>query len=192
MEREKLLNAIKPRMPEKRYVHTIGVMETAIGLAQRYGEDSKKAEIAAILHDVAKYANEEWMRDIVRTHSLGSDLIAWGTEILHGPVGAWVAQTEFQVEDEAILNAIRFHTTGRANMTKLEEILFIADMIEPNRKFPGVDALREIAQQDLKLAMRACIQHSVAHLIKMELAIYPRSIECYNYYISMEQKPSLQ
>lgn len=187
MERNKLLNAIKPRMPEKRYIHTIGVMETAIQLAQRYNEDVKKAEIAAILHDVVKYADEEWMRDIVRTYVLDSELLAWGAEILHGPVGAWVAQTEFQVEDEDVLNAIRFHTTGRATMTKLEQILFIADMIEPNRKFPGVEDLRKIAQQDLTLAMRACIQHSLAHLIAMELAIYPQSIECYNYYILIQQ-----
>ncbi|WP_042478148.1 bis(5'-nucleosyl)-tetraphosphatase (symmetrical) YqeK [Bacillus ndiopicus] len=183
MEREKLLNAIKPRMPEKRYIHTVGVMETAIQLAQRYDEDVKKAEIAAILHDIAKYADEEWMREIVRINQLGDELISWGSEILHGPVGAWIAQTEFQIDDDAILNAIRYHTTGRANMMKLEKILFIADMIEPNRKFPGVDNLREIAQQDLTVAMRACIHHSVAHLIKTELAIYPWSIECYNYYI---------
>ncbi|WP_342559154.1 bis(5'-nucleosyl)-tetraphosphatase (symmetrical) YqeK [Metasolibacillus sp. FSL K6-0083] len=183
MEREKLLDAIKPRMPKKRYIHTIGVMETAIQLAKRYNEDAKKAEVAAILHDVAKYADEEWMREIVRTHQLGNELVAWGTEILHGPVGAWIAQTEFQIAEATILNAIRYHTTGRANMTKLEKILFIADMIEPNRNFPGVDDLRKVAQKDLTIAMRTCIHHSVAHLIKMELAIYPQSIECYNYYI---------
>lgn len=61
------------------------------------------------------------MREIVRTHQLGNELVAWGTEILHGPVGAWIAQTEFQIAEATILNAIRYHTTGRANMTKLEK-----------------------------------------------------------------------
>lgn len=186
MERQALLAAIKPRMPEKRYIHTIGVMETAIKLALLYNEDPKKAEIAAILHDIAKYADEEWMRQIVREHNLDLRLIDWGSEILHGPVGAWIAETEFLIHDEDILNAIRFHTTGRAGMTKLEKIIFIADMIEPNRKFPGVEKLRNKADDDLNLAMRACIRHSIAHLVEMKLAIYPTSIECYNDFIGKD------
>lgn len=134
MERSDYLSAIKTRMPEKRYIHTIGVMETAIFLAEKYGEDVKSAEVAAILHDIAKYADEEWMNQIVKEKCLDERLLGWGSEILHGPVGAWIAQTEFNITNEDILNAIRFHTTGRANMSKLEKIIYIADMIEPNRK----------------------------------------------------------
>ncbi|MEO4052210.1 bis(5'-nucleosyl)-tetraphosphatase (symmetrical) YqeK [Solibacillus sp. CAU 1738] len=183
MERQMLLNAIKTRMPEKRYIHTLGVMETAIQLALRYDEDPKKAEVAAILHDIAKYADEDWMRQIVHENGLDLRLVEWGSEILHGPVGAWIAETEFQINDEDMLNAIRYHTTGRAGMTKLEKIIFIADMIEPNRKFPGVDKLRTKAESDLNKAMRACIRHSIAHLVETKLAIYPTSIECYNDYM---------
>ncbi len=186
MERQALLAAIQPRMPEKRFIHTIGVMETAIQLAIRYNEDPKKAEVAAILHDVAKYADEDWMRQIVRENDLDLRLIDWGSEILHGPVGAWIAETEFHIHDEDILNAIRFHTTGRAGMTNLEKIIFIADMIEPNRKFPGVDQLRNKAECDLNKAMRACIRHSIAHLVELKLAIHPTSIECYNDYIGKD------
>ncbi len=78
MEREQYLAAIKPRMPEKRFIHTVGVMETAINLAQKYGEDVKKAETAAILHDIAKYADIEWMENIVRDEKLDERLIGWG------------------------------------------------------------------------------------------------------------------
>ena len=70
-------------------------------------------------------------------------MLDWGPEILHGPVGAWIAENEFHITNEDILNAIRYHTTGRANMSKLEKIIYIADMIEPNRKFDGVEELRE-------------------------------------------------
>ncbi|MEK4284635.1 bis(5'-nucleosyl)-tetraphosphatase (symmetrical) YqeK [Ureibacillus sp. FSL K6-0165] len=182
MERSELLNRIKSRMPEKRYIHTIGVMETAIQLAELYGADVKAAETAAILHDVAKYADEDWMKNIVKEHGLDTRLLDWGPEILHGPVGAWIAEHEFHISNEDILNAIRFHTTGRAGMSKLEKIIYIADMIEPNRSFDGVEKLRNKAQQDLNQAMCACIRHSIAFLVHTKQPIFPDSIECYNDY----------
>lgn len=180
MERDDYLAAIKPRMPEKRFIHTIGVMETAILLAEKYGENIRDAETAAILHDIAKYADEDWMRTIVLEQSLDERLVHWGSEILHGPVGAWIAQTEFNISNEDILNAIRFHTTGRVGMSKLEKIIFVADMIEPNRKFEGVEKLREFANEDLDLAMKECICHSIRYLVQTEQPIFPVSIECYN------------
>lgn len=180
MEREQYLAAIKPRMPEKRYIHTIGVMETAISLAQKYGEDVKKAETAAILHDIAKYADIEWMENIVRDKNLDPRLIGWGSELLHGPVGAYIAENEFGITDQEMLNAIRFHTTGRASMSDLEKIIFVADMIEPNRRFDGVDRLRKKAQKNLDKAMRACVRHTLAFLIDTKQPIFPLSIECYN------------
>jgi predicted HD superfamily hydrolase involved in NAD metabolism len=180
MERQQLLAAIKGRMPEKRYIHTIGVMETAISLAQQYGEDPKKAETAAILHDIAKYADVDWMQRIVKEQNLDKRLLGWNAEILHGPVGAWIVQNEFNIQDEDILNAIRFHTTGRGNMTKFEKIIYVADMIEPNRKFDGVEQLRQLANEDLDEAFTACVTHTLSFLVQSRQAIYPVSIECYN------------
>lgn len=180
MEREQYLAAIKPRMPEKRYIHTIGVMETAIELAKFYGEDEKKAETAAILHDIAKYAEIEWMEQIVRDEKLDARLIGWGSELLHGPIGAYIAESEFGITDEDMLNAIRFHTTGRVGMSQLEKIIFVADMIEPNRKFDGVERLRKKAKKNLDKAMSACVRHTLAFLIDTKQPIYPLSIECYN------------
>ncbi|GLC88528.1 bis(5'-nucleosyl)-tetraphosphatase (symmetrical) YqeK [Lysinibacillus piscis] len=186
MEREQYLAAVQPRMPEKRYIHTIGVMETAIDLAQRYGEDVKKAETVAILHDIAKYADIAWMEQIVRDEELDARLIGWGSELLHGPVGAYIAESEFGITDEDMLNAIRFHTTGRVGMSRLEKILFVADMIEPNRQFDGVERLRKKAQKDLDKAVRACIRHTLAFLIDTKRPIYPVSLECYNDVMSVE------
>ena len=186
MDRQTLLAAIKERMPEKRYIHTIGVMETAIRLAEKYREDPKKAEIAAILHDIAKYADVEWMKKVVMKQQLDPRLLDWNAEILHGPVGAWIAATEFHIEDEAILNAIRYHTTGRADMTTFEKIIFVADMIEPNRKFHGVEELRAYADIDLNDAFRACVTHTLSFLVSSQQAIYPVSIECYNFLMREE------
>lgn len=180
MERQTLLAAIKGRMPEKRYTHTIGVMETAVKLAEQYGENPKNAETAAILHDIAKYADVDWMKGIVREQKLDQRLLDWDAEILHGPVGAWIAETEFGITDADILNAIRYHTTGRAHMTNFEKIVYVADMIEPNRKFAGVNELRALAAEDLMKAFRACLLHTLGFLVATEQAIYPVSIECYN------------
>lgn len=175
-----MLAAIKGRMPEKRYIHTIGVMETAIALASKYGEDPKKAEMAAIFHDIAKYADVDWMESIVKEQQLDQRLIGWNSEILHGPIGAWLIEHEFHINDEDILNAIRFHTTGRANMTTFEKVIYVADMIEPNRKFEGVEQLRQIANEDLQQAFVECVTHTLSFLIESRQAIYPVSIECYN------------
>lgn len=175
-----MLAKIKPCMPEKRYIHTIGVMEIATGLAKLYGVDPKKAETAAIIHDVAKYADVHWMKEVIVREQLDQELLHWNAEIMHGPVGAVVARDEFGVTDEDILNAIRHHTTGRASMTKLEKIVYVADMIEPNRKFDGVERLREVANENLDEAMRACVCHTLSFLIATRQPVYPLSIICYN------------
>ena len=181
MEREQeILQVVKEKMPEKRYIHTLGVRDTAVILAKRYGADIDAAITAAIIHDIAKYADLQWMRQVVRNHALDPALLPWENEILHGPVGAVIAKEQFGIEDEDILNAIRYHTTGRANMSKLEKIIYVADMIEPNRQFDGVDRLRKLAEENLDKAMKACVKHTISFLVATQQRIYPLSIDCYN------------
>jgi len=181
MEREQeILQVVKEKMPEKRYIHTLGVRDTAVILAKRYGADIDAAITAAIIHDIAKYADLQWMRQIVRDHALDPALLPWENEILHGPVGAVIAKEQFGIENEDILNAIRYHTTGRVNMSKLEKIIYVADMIEPNRQFDGVERLRKLAEENLDKAMKACVKHTISFLVATEQRIYPLSIECYN------------
>ena len=180
MAREQLLAAIKPRMPEKRYLHTLGVMQTAIDLAERYGEDPLKAETAAILHDMAKYEDIDKMEAIIREHHLDQAVIGWGSELLHGPVAAYYAESMFGITDVDILHAIQYHTTGRVGMSKLEKIIFVADMIEPTRNYPGVERLRKKAQKNLDKAMRACVRHSLRFLIDTKQPVFPLTLACYN------------
>lgn len=188
MERLDYLAFIQDKMPQKRYVHTLGVEQTAKAMAVHYDEDVKAAETAAILHDVAKYADVKWMEQVVREQALDQRLIGWGSELLHGPVGAWLVQHELDVAAEDVLNAMRFHTTGRANMSNLEKILYVADMLEPNRRFPGVDDLRKIMYDGLNEVLAACVKHSLIHLISSGVAVFPQSIECYNDIMSSERK----
>lgn len=179
MERDDFLAFAKERLTVKRYIHTIGVMETAIKLAEKYGVDVKKAETAAILHDIAKYEDIEKMEQIVKDH-LNDELLGWGGEIMHGPVGAWIIKQELHIDDEDILNAIRYHTTGRAKMTDLEKVIYVSDMIEPNRKFDGVEKLRKKAEKSLDDAMKDCVRHTISFLVDSKQPIFPQSILCFN------------
>lgn len=180
MNRDKYLADVRKRMPEPRYVHTLGVMETAIQLASHYGIPESKAETAAIFHDIAKFSSPNWMKQIIQSEQMNPMLLDFHHELWHAPVGAYVAQYEFGIEEEDILNAIRFHTTGRAKMSDLEKILYVADMIEPNRHFPAVDVLRKVATKDLNGVMNACVTHSINYLIQKKQPVFPDSIHCYN------------
>lgn len=180
MKFDNLLEQIKHRMPLKRFEHTKGVAMTAIHLAERYGEDPEKAEIAGILHDVVKFAEKDWLKQMIVSEKLDPLLLTFHHELWHGPVGSVVAKKEFQIEDIDILQAICFHTTGRAGMSKLEKIIYISDMIEPGRSFPGVEYLREQAEIDLEKAMISCVSHSITFLVEKKQPVFPDSFHCYN------------
>ncbi|MBA2873554.1 bis(5'-nucleosyl)-tetraphosphatase (symmetrical) YqeK [Thermaerobacillus caldiproteolyticus] len=180
MERHEALAIVKQQLTEHRYQHTLGVMETAIQLAKRYGADVKKAELAAIFHDYAKFRPKEEMKRIILEQNMPNDLLYYNTELWHAPVGAYLVKTEAGIQDEEILNAIRYHTSGRANMTLLEKIVYVADYIEPGRIFPGVDEVRELAQQDLDKALIKALQNTIQFLLKKNQLIYPDTIHTYN------------
>ena len=188
MKFEQLLEEMKERMPEKRWIHTKGVTTTAIRLSEIYGVDPEKAEIAGILHDFVKYADKEWLREKIVEEGMDPLLLEYHHELWHAPVGSYVAEHEYGIKDKDILNAIKYHTTGRVGMSDLEKIIYIADMIEPSRQYPGVEILREIAEKDLEEAMIQCIQHSIAYLVNNKQTIYPDSFHCYNDLVKREEK----
>ncbi|GMB07556.1 putative HD superfamily hydrolase involved in NAD metabolism [Thermolongibacillus altinsuensis] len=180
MERHEALAIVRKQLTEHRYQHTIGVMETAIELAKKYGADVKKAELAAIFHDYAKFRPKEEMKRIIIEQNMPSDLLQYNAELWHAPVGAYLVKTEVGIDDVDILDAIRYHTSGRANMTVLEKVVYLADYIEPGRAFPGVDEVRELAQQNLDLALLKALQNTISFLMKKNEAIYPDTFYTYN------------
>jgi predicted HD superfamily hydrolase involved in NAD metabolism len=180
MDRNQALERVKVELTEHRYIHTIGVMETAILLATRYGADVKKAELAAIFHDFAKFRSKNEMKQIIIGQNLDSELLLHNEELWHAPVGAYLVEKEVGIVDLEILNAIRFHTSGRPDMTLLEKIIYVADYIEPGRHFPGVEEVRELAQSNLNQALIKAIQNTVVFLLKKNQPIYPDTILTYN------------
>jgi predicted HD superfamily hydrolase involved in NAD metabolism len=180
MERREALEIVKKQLTEHRYQHTIGVMETAIALAEQYGADVKKAELAAIFHDYAKFRPKEEMKRIILEQNMPKDLLLYNTELWHAPVGAYLVEKEVGINDVEILDAIRYHTSGRPDMTLLEKVVYVADYIEPGRIFPGVDEVRELAKQDLNKALIKALQNTIQFLMNKNQAIYPDTFYTYN------------
>jgi predicted HD superfamily hydrolase involved in NAD metabolism len=185
MNREKALNLVKEQLTEHRYQHTLGVMETAIKLAEKYGANEKKAELAAIFHDYAKFRPKEEMKQIIIQQKMDPKLLQFNAELWHAPVGAYLAKTEAGIQDQEVLDAIRYHTSGRPNMTLLEKIIYLADYIEPGRHFPGVDEVREIAERNLDEALIQALKNSIAFLLKKNQPIFPDTLDTYNHLVKM-------
>lgn len=187
MERNEALKLVKEQLTEHRYQHTLGVMETAICLAKRYGADEKKAETAAIFHDYAKFRPKEEMREIILNQGFPKDLLDFNAELWHAPAGAYLAKAEAGVDDPEILDAIRYHTSGRPGMTLLEKIIYLADYIEPGRHFPGVEEVRELAKENLDAALIKSVQNTILFLIKRGQVVYPETFHTYNDLIKKEE-----
>ncbi|GAA0340918.1 bis(5'-nucleosyl)-tetraphosphatase (symmetrical) YqeK [Bacillus carboniphilus] len=181
MDPKKALEIVRKQLKEERYNHTLGVVESSIQLSKLYQVDEKKAELAAIFHDYAKYRPKEEMRSIIIQEKMAADLLQFHHELWHAPVGAYLVKREVGIEDEDILLAIKSHTTGRPGMTDLEKVIFLADYIEPGRKFPGVDEARELAKNDLNQAVIFALKNTIQFLMRQNQPIYPDTFQTYNH-----------
>ncbi|MDK9843726.1 MAG: bis(5'-nucleosyl)-tetraphosphatase (symmetrical) YqeK [Staphylococcus equorum] len=184
MNIDQAVSLVKDKLPEKRFNHSLRVAETAVKLAEIYDGDKDKAELAGILHDYCKYDDLGSMYQIVTQNELDSNLLSYGSEILHGPVAAIIMNQQFDVTDEEVLLAIKNHTTGRAQMTKTEKLIFIADYIEPGRQTPGVEEIRDLAynQGSLDKTIYEISKRTVLYLINKDINVYDATIACLNYY----------
>ncbi|WP_437272659.1 bis(5'-nucleosyl)-tetraphosphatase (symmetrical) YqeK [Staphylococcus succinus] len=184
MKIDQAIDLVKEKLPKKRFNHSLRVAETAVKLADIYDGDKDKVELAGILHDYSKYDDLGSMYQIVQQHNLDSNLLSYGSEILHGPVCAIIMEEQYGIEDEEILLAIKNHTTGRAQMTPTEKLVFVADYIEPGRQTPGVEEIRDLAynQGSLDIAIYEISKRTVLHLISKDINVYDATIACLNYY----------
>ncbi|MDY2980658.1 MAG: bis(5'-nucleosyl)-tetraphosphatase (symmetrical) YqeK [Fusobacterium sp.] len=148
MDIEKLREIVKNKLPEKRYIHTLGVEKVCVELAKKYGVDEEKIRVAALLHDYLKKDNVETLKEICKDmpEAKGYENLP---EIFHSLAGYEVVKKEFEIDDEDILNSIKYHTIGRKNMSILEKIIYIGDAIEENRDYPNVDEIRKKTFQDI-------------------------------------------
>ena len=181
--REDLLSKIKAVMSDKRFNHVLGVEQTAIELAERYGYDKEKAGLAGLLHDYAKEISDQEFLDLIDKYNLDPELKKWGNNVWHGMVGIYKIQEDLGVTDKDILNSIETHTVGSSQMSLLDKIVYVADYIEPGRRFPLVEEARAIAKESLDKAVAYETVHTVEHLAHQALPIFPQTIETYNAYV---------
>jgi len=172
-----------------RYLHSLGVAEAAAALAQCYGANPEKARIAGLVHDCGKSPSKNILLKRVLEFGIVMDEIEQvETHLLHGPVSAELAQREFGIDDEEMLSAIRYHTTGRVWMSLLEKIVYLADYIEPGRCFPGVDELRKVAYRNLDIALLQAMDLTLIHIIERGLMIHPRTVAARNWLVGQRRK----
>lgn len=174
---------LKDELSEKRYIHSLGVAEEAVRLAERYSADKEKAYIAGLVHDCAKeIENSEAKTLLADKYGLEIDEVAMHThKILHGPLGECIAKDKFDITDIEILDAIRYHTTAKADMRILTKIIYIADYIEPNRNFDGVEELRKMSYEDIDTAIINGINFTIAELVETGKLLHPDTIYARNF-----------
>ena len=183
MGREALLAKMETVMPEKRLQHCLGVEKAARELAGRFGLDVEKAGLAGLLHDYAKKVSDEDFLSLIDKYQLDPDLKNWGNNVWHGMVGIYKIQEDLGIKDAEILRAIEIHTVGSDTMSELDKVVYVADYIEHNRDFPGVDKARELAQRSLNQAVAYETARTVEHLSHKGMPIYPQTLETYNAFV---------
>lgn len=184
MNYEKLEKQLKKKLDEDRYTHTLGVAYTSACLAMRYGYSIEKAYLAGLLHDCAKCIdNDKKIELCEKYHILISDVERENPVLLHAKLGSHLAMYKYDVEDEEILSAIRWHTTGHPNMTTLEKIIFIADYIEPNRKKqPNLEEVRILCFADLDNGLKKILSDTLMYLNAKKDSIDEMTQKTYEYY----------
>jgi nicotinate-nucleotide adenylyltransferase len=180
-----LEEVVKQLLDPKRVNHVLGCRDAAILLARRWGVDETDAARAGLLHDVTKALDGKLQLTLCREYGIVLDaFFAKNPKILHAYTGSLVAQRIFG-ENEAVVAAIRWHTTGKADMTTLQKIIYLADYIEPNRDFPGVEQLRQLAFEDLDKAMILGLEMTLSHLQNQGSEVCPDSRDALAYLKSL-------
>lgn len=170
------IDFVKDRLPAKRVKHTADVVITALKKAKSLGLDENKVIAAAALHDCAKYIDANKIEGFSVDKSVPQPVI-------HQFLGAYVAQKFLGVEDLEVLDAIRYHTSGKPNMSALGKLIFVADMVEEGRNYDGVDYLRSLYEkEDFELCFRECLKEELLHLKNRGENIYEKTLSAYEYY----------
>lgn len=176
---------LEEALDEYRYVHTLGVAITAASLAMRYETDVEKAELAGLLHDCAKSIPKDQQYVICEKNGVElSEYELRNPSLVHSKLGAWMAEHEYGVEDEDILEAIRSHTTGKPDMSLLQKIVYVADLIEPHRDdiIPNIAKIRHIAFTDIDEAVFITVKGTIDNLAERGKEEDPLSRDTYEYY----------
>ena len=184
---EAIEGKLKGMLSEKRYRHSLGVMETAEEMARRFGVNADKAKLAGLLHDCAKDIDKEEMLVLCKKMGIRLDPVKKEQRsLIHADLGAKLLETEFDITDKEIIDAVKYHTLGRENMTDLEKILYLADVIEPNRKpFEGIEDLRQLCKSNLDCAMLFAIERSIEYVQHRHKKLHSQTLAAQQYFLTI-------
>ena len=179
---------LKEKLSKKRFIHSLNVADESRILAEMYGEDCDKAYFAGLLHDICKEDPPEVQLKLTMESGLSVNKEELESRPLwHGIAGAYFIQNEFNIHDIDIINSIRFHTVGRAGMSRLEEIIYIADLISADRDYKDVYKMRKLAVTHLNQAMSEGLKYSMESVIKKNGLIPSYTVEGYNFYTRLNK-----
>ena len=183
MDYKQIEKLLKEMLPQKRLKHSLSVSECAIKLSEIYNCDKEKAKTAGLVHDCAKYFTNKEIEDYVNKFNIElGPLEENNIALSHSIVGSYVAREVFNIKDEEILNAIKYHTTGKENMSLLEKIIYMADLVEEGRNFPKVEELRKLVfSGKLNEALLLSFDNTIKFVIDNKQLIHPRTVSARNY-----------
>lgn len=172
---------LKKRLDEHRYIHSLGVAESAWQLAKRFGGDAKKAYLAGLLHDITKNeTNERQLQLLEENGIILSQTEKNNPKLWHAMTAPLFVKNELGIDDRELLSAVRYHTTGRSGMSLLEKIVYIADYISAERDYPDVDVMRSLSKESLEKAALYSLKYTLKKLSESELVIHNDSLNFYN------------
>ena len=181
MSLEEMQALLKESIPGKRYKHSVNVYETALKLAEVHVLPKEKVALSDLLHDCGREVASK--DSVAKCQELGlpiDEIEMHQPILLHAKLGVYNAMHKYGVADQEILDGIMYHTTGIDGMSKLAKLVYLADMIEPGRDFPGVEELRRLARKDLDKAMLLAYSNTICYLLEGGLLIHPHCIRGYN------------
>lgn len=180
LNEESILNKVRKRLSPKRLSHTLQVQKEAVKMAERYKCNIKQASVAAILHDMCRDYSLYELNQYVKKYNL-DNIYLNNKSLAHAKVAAKLMGDEYNILDQEIINAVSYHTTGKENMTLLEKIIYLADVIEPNRHFDGVDEIRVLAYRNINQACLASLDLSIRFIIEKKEYLHIDTLKARNY-----------
>lgn len=189
MSLEQMKEELKKRLKPSRFRHSLGVEEMAVFLADRFGVDEEQARVAGLLHDCAReFRNEDMVKEAEKRGIAIGEVERSMPLLLHADIGAQRVREIYGVDDKDVSQAIARHTVGGPQMTKLDKIIWYADMIEPGRDFPGVDELRKLAKTaSLDEMLLAGLSHSIIFVVKKGHLVHPATVLARNEILLSQQ-----
>ncbi|MBQ9530579.1 MAG: bis(5'-nucleosyl)-tetraphosphatase (symmetrical) YqeK [Eubacterium sp.] len=182
---EEYIKLIERTLSPYRFHHSMCVAKKARELAKKHGVDEEKAYVAGLLHDVMKEADYDYQRNIIEKAGWKmTELEINNKKVYHQMSSAAFVKTELKIDDEDIISGIRYHTTGRANMTLFEMIIYLADFTSEDRSYPDVDIMREKTDNNLLDGMLYSLKYTICDVVSKERILHPDTLKCYNFVLS--------